>query len=149
LTIFYKFRTYLICSRHEQMRFLMPDSLRTDLETEEALRVLREIGSNPEMTQRELSSRLGLSLGKINFLVKALIDKGLIKAENFKNSKQKSAYLYFLTPRGLEEKTKATYHFLKRKMDEYERLEAEIRQLKSEVGVSDVPAAEIQENAPL
>jgi EPS-associated MarR family transcriptional regulator len=128
--------------------FLMPDSLRTDLETEEALRVLREIGSNPEMTQRELSSRLGLSLGKINFLVKALIDKGLIKAENFKNSKQKSAYLYFLTPRGLEEKTKATYHFLKRKMDEYERLEAEIRQLKSEVGVSDVPA-EIRENAPL
>jgi len=127
---------------------LMPDSQKTDLKTEEALRVLREIGSNPEMTQRELSSRLGLSLGKINFLVKALIDKGLIKAENFKNSKQKSAYLYFLTPRGLEEKTKATYHFLKRKMDEYEKLEAEIRQLKEEAGVSEI-TAEIRENAPL
>lgn len=126
----------------------MPDQEKTNLETEEALRVLREIGSNPEMTQRELSSRLGLSLGKINFLVKALIDKGLIKAENFKNSKQKSAYLYFLTPRGIEEKTRATYLFLKRKMDEYERLEAEIRQLKEEVDVEE-QSAPLRDNVPL
>jgi len=127
----------------------MSDAAKTDLETEEALRVLREIGSNPEMTQRELSSRLGLSLGKINFLIKALIDKGLIKAENFKNSKQKSAYLYFLTPRGLEEKTRATYHFLRRKMEEYEKLEAEIRQLKNEVGVGEKAAAPLQDKIPL
>src|SRR5450830_105175 len=93
----------------------MPYYLETKLESEEALSVLREIEADPEMTQRALSLRLGLSLGKINFLVKALIEKGLIKAENFKNSKNKSAYLYTLTPRGLEEKTKATYHFLKRK----------------------------------
>ena len=131
------------------MRFLMPDAVKTDLETEESLRVLREIGSNPEMTQRELSSRLGLSLGKINFLIKALIDKGLIKAENFKNSKQKSAYLYFLTPHGLEEKTRATYHFLRRKIEEYEKLEAEIRQLKNEVGVSEKAAAALQDDIPL
>jgi len=117
----------------------MPNHLKIDLETEEALSVLREIDAYPEMTQRTLSSRLGLSLGKINFLIKALIEKGLIKVENFKNSKNKSAYLYSLTPTGFEEKTKATYLFLKRKTEEYERLEVEIKQLKKEAGISDLP----------
>jgi len=125
----------------------MPNHLKIDLETEEALSVLREIDADPEMTQRTLSLRLGLSLGKINFLVKALIEKGLIKAENFKNSKNKSAYLYSLTPHGLEEKTKATYRFLKRKIEEYEKLEAQIRQLKKEAGVVDTPG-NIQNNIP-
>ena len=125
----------------------MPYYLETKLESEEALSVLREIEADPEMTQRALSLRLGLSLGKINFLVKALIEKGLIKAENFKNSKNKSAYLYTLTPRGLEEKTRATYHFLKRKIEEYERLEVEIKQLKKEAGVVDIPG-NIQNNIP-
>jgi len=125
----------------------MPYYLETKLESEEALSVLREIEADPEMTQRALSLRLGLSLGKINFLVKALIEKGLIKAENFKNSKNKSAYLYSLTPNGLEEKTKATYHFLKRKIEEYERLEVEIKQLKKEAGVVDIPG-NIQNNIP-
>ena len=125
----------------------MPYYLETKLESEEALSVLREIETNPEMTQRALSLRLGLSLGKINFLVKALVEKGLIKVENFKNSKNKSAYLYTLTPRGLEEKTKATYHFLKRKIEEYERLEVEIKQLKKEAGVVDLPD-NIQNNIP-
>ena len=123
----------------------MPNHLKIDLETEEALSVLREIDAYPEMTQRTLSSRLGLSLGKINFLVKALIEKGLIKAENFKNSKNKSAYLYSLTPTGFEEKTKSTYLFLKRKTEEYERLEVEIKQLKKEAGVVDLPG-NIQNN---
>ena len=117
----------------------MPNHLKIDLETEEALSVLREIDAYPEMTQRTLSSRLGLSLGKINFLVKALVEKGLIKVENFKNSKNKSAYLYSLTPNGFEEKTKATYLFLKRKIEEYERLEVEIKRLKKEAGIADVP----------
>ena len=125
----------------------MPYYLETKLESEEALSVLREIEADPEMTQRALSLRLGLSLGKINFLVKALIEKGLIKAENFKNSKNKSAYLYSLTAHGLEEKTKATYHFLKRKIKEYERLEVEIKQLKKEAGVVDIPG-NIQNNIP-
>jgi EPS-associated MarR family transcriptional regulator len=107
-------------------------------EDEESLMVLREIDINPELTQRELSTRLGLSLGKINFLVKAMIEKGLIKAENFKNSSNKSAYLYLLTPIGIEEKTKKTYQFLKRKMQEYEKLEIEIKQLKKEAGYSDL-----------
>ncbi|MEE9910708.1 MAG: MarR family EPS-associated transcriptional regulator [Deltaproteobacteria bacterium] len=95
--------------------------------------LLRAINANPHLTQRDLSVRLGLSLGKINFLIRAMIEDGLIKADNFKNSKHKNSYLYFLTPRGIEEKTKITHHFLKRKMVEYEKLEEEIQQLKKEV----------------
>ena len=106
-------------------------------ETEESLMILREIGTNPKLSQRELSSRLGLSLGKINFLLKAMIDRGLVKAENFKNSSNKRAYLYLLTPLGMEEKAKTTYRFLKRKIEEYEKLKKEIAQLKKEVGCSD------------
>lgn len=108
------------------------------LETEESLMVLREIDVNPQLTQRELSSRLGLSLGKINFLIKVMIEKGLIKAENFKNSNNKSAYLYLLTPMGIEEKANKTYQFLKRKVQEYEKLEIEIKQLKKEVNYPDL-----------
>lgn len=106
-------------------------------EIEETLMILREIGTNPQLSQRELSSRLGLSLGKINFLLKAMITRGLVKAENFKNSSNKRAYLYLLTPLGIEAKAKTTYRFLKRKMEEYEKLEIEIEQLKKEVGHSD------------
>lgn len=105
-----------------------------NLESEEILKVLREITQTPEMTQRELSSRLGISLGKVNFLVNALIKKGLIKAHNFKNSNNKKAYLYYLTPIGLEEKARITYRFLIRTMKEYERLEEQIRLLRKEVG---------------
>ena len=110
-----------------------------NFETEETLMILREIDIKSHMTQRELSSRLGLSLGKINFLIKAMIENGLIKVENFKNSSNKSSYLYLLTPMGAEEKTKQTYKFLKRKMQEYEKLEVEIKQLKEEVSFSDLP----------
>jgi len=99
---------------------------------EDIFRVLRLLKDNPEMTQRELSSRLGLSLGKTNFLMRAVINRGLVKVQNFKNSQNKNAYLYFLTPRGVEEKARTTYFFLKRKMREYERLEEEIRQLRKE-----------------
>jgi EPS-associated MarR family transcriptional regulator len=119
----------------------MPVQQKKSYETEESLLVLREIDANPKLTQRELSSRLGLSLGKINFLMKAMIEKGLIKAENFKNSNNKIYYLYFLTPMGIEEKAKTTYRFLKRKMEEYEKLEAEIKQLQKEVGFSDISGA--------
>ena len=103
------------------------------LESEEILRLLREIKKSPELTQRELSSKLGISLGKVNFLLNALIRKGLVKAHNFKNSHNKKAYLYVLTPHGLEQKAKVTYRFLKRKIEEYERLESEIQELRKEV----------------
>jgi EPS-associated MarR family transcriptional regulator len=112
------------------------------LEKEEALRIFRELSRSPEMTQREFSSRLGISLGKVNFLINALIQKGFVKVENFKKSSSKSKYLYCLTPRGIEEKSRMTYHFLKRKMREYEHLELEIRQLREEVRESGVDSGE-------
>jgi len=112
------------------------------LENEEALRIFREINRSPEMTQREFSSRLGISLGKVNFLINALIRKGFVKVENFKKSNSKSKYLYCLTPRGIEEKSRMTYLFLKRKMREYEYLELEIQQLREEMRESDVDSEE-------
>jgi EPS-associated MarR family transcriptional regulator len=112
------------------------------LENEEILRIFREIYKSPEMTQRELSSRLGISLGKINFLINALIEKGFVKVENFRKSSNKSAYLYYLTPRGIEKKTQTTYLFLKKKIREYERLTTEIQQLREEVRASGFPSEE-------
>ena len=103
------------------------------LENEVVLRILRELKKSPEMTQRELSSRLGISLGKVNFLINAMIQRDFVKIESFKTSTNKNAYLYYLTPRGIEEKARTTCFFLKRKMKEYELLEEEIRQLRKEV----------------
>jgi EPS-associated MarR family transcriptional regulator len=103
------------------------------LDNEEALRIFREIDRSPEMTQREFSSRLGISLGKVNFLINALIRKGFVKVEHFKESNSKSKYLYCLTPRGIEEKSRMTSLFLKRKMREYENMELEIQQLRKEM----------------
>jgi len=123
----------------------MPTTLSNQLDNEEALQIIREIDRSPETSQRELSSRLGISLGKVNFLINALIGKGFVKVENFKKSSNKIAYLYNLTPRGIEEKTRMTYHFLKRKTQEYEQLEQEIRQLQAEVRLSGAPAGELQE----
>ena len=116
----------------------MANHQKANLESEEVLRLLREINKSPEMTQRELSSSLGISLGKVNFLLNALIDKGHIKVDNFKKSNNKSAYLYFLTPKGVEEKARITYRFLRRKLQEYEELEQEIRRLKQEVSETQV-----------
>ncbi len=118
----------------------MPAPQTINLESEEVLKLLQEIKKTPEMTQRELSSRLDISLGKVNFLIRTLIDKGFIKANNFKNAKNKYAYLYLLTPRGIEEKTKITCRFLKRKMKEYKQMEEEIRQLKKEVIEIGIPS---------
>lgn len=96
-------------------------------------KILKLIEANPSISQRELASQLDISLGKTNFCLKALIEKGLLKANNFKNSKKKSAYLYFLTPKGFEEKASVSVRFLKHKMREYEKLEAEIAQLRHEL----------------
>jgi len=97
------------------------------------LEVLRQLEENPALTQRELAEELGISLGKTNYCLKALISKGLVKAKNFKNSKNKSAYLYTLTPKGIEAKAKISVGFLQRKIEEYEALKLEIEQLKSEL----------------
>lgn len=95
--------------------------------------MLRCIQQNPSISQRELASQLGISLGKSNYCVKALMNKGWVKAKNFKNSDNKRAYRYVLTPQGLEQKAKLSYRFLKRKEREYKLLHEEIAQLTAEL----------------
>lgn len=96
-------------------------------------KILKLVESKPEISQRELAKELGISLGKTNFCLKALIEVGLLKVTNFRNSKNKLAYIYLLTPIGIEEKAKITLRFLKSKIKEYEILESEIRILSKEV----------------
>ena len=98
------------------------------------LDLLRRLESNPEYTQRELSKEMGVSLGKVNYCIKKLTEKGLIKITNFKQNPNKVGYAYLLTPRGIEEKTKLTFSFLKRKIKEYEILKDEINKLKEDIG---------------
>ena len=88
--------------------------------------VLRKIQNKPDSTQRELADELGFSLGKLNYCLKALKGKGLIKIQNFKKNPKKFNYIYVLTPKGIGEKTKLTINFMKRKMKEYEELKKEI-----------------------
>jgi len=95
--------------------------------------VLKILKDNPAMTQRQLSKELGLSLGKTNYVLHALIDKGLMKLSNFKRSDNKVGYLYLLTPEGVEEKSILAKNFLERKSDQYNRLKKEIETLKSEL----------------
>ena len=101
---------------------------------ETRFRLLRALESNPEISQRALAEELGVSLGKTNYCLKALIDKGWVKAGNFGRSKHKHRYLYQLTPAGLAEKAKITGRFLKRKLAEHEALTREIEQLRLETG---------------
>ena len=102
------------------------------------LKVLRHLENNPNVTQRELATELGISLGKTNYCLKALINKGMIKAKNFKNSANKRAYLYILTPKGIEAKARISVRFLQRKVEEYEALKIEIEQLKSELNAQEM-----------
>lgn len=102
-------------------------------------KILKLIEANPEISQRELARELDISLGKTNFCLKALMEKGLLKASNFRNSKNKMGYLYKLTPKGIEEKTAVTVHFLKRKMQEYESLKSEIEQIRADAESSHIP----------
>jgi len=95
-------------------------------------RVLRLIEVNPQMKQRELAVAAGVSLGKTNYCINALLEKGLIKMQNFKSNKRKLAYAYLLTPAGIAEKAALTQRFLQRKIEEYELLKAEIELLKEE-----------------
>lgn len=88
--------------------------------------VLRKIKSNPNSSQRELAHELGFSLGKLNYCLKALKNKGLIKIKNFKKNPNKFGYVYILTPKGISIKTKLTLNFMKRKMQEYDELKSEI-----------------------
>ncbi|TBR41250.1 MarR family EPS-associated transcriptional regulator [Marinomonas agarivorans] len=103
------------------------------LDEESRYKILKELEQYPDISQRELARRLHISVGKTNFCLKALAEKGLIKAGNFKKNANKVRYLYLLTPKGIEEKVFLTQQFLKRKIAEYETLEKEIEQLRREV----------------
>jgi EPS-associated MarR family transcriptional regulator len=96
-------------------------------------KIFKLVAAKPEISQRELARELGISLGKTNYCIKALIDKGLLKANNFRNSKKKMAYVYKLTPKGIEEKANVTVRFLRQKMTEYELLKVEIEFLRQEL----------------
>jgi EPS-associated MarR family transcriptional regulator len=101
--------------------------------TEMALQMLARLDGQPNVSQRGLASELGVSLGSVNYCLKALIKKGFVKAQNFKKSNNKLGYAYLLTPEGIREKTKLTASFLQRKQDEYRRLEEEIVLLQAEM----------------
>jgi len=96
--------------------------------------LLKTLEDNPGLSQRDLAKRLGVSLGKVNFCLNALIEKGCLKVNNFRNSDNKLAYAYLLTPQGVEQKARMTVEFLQIKVREYERLRAEIEELRREVG---------------
>jgi EPS-associated MarR family transcriptional regulator len=100
---------------------------------ESHLKILKHIEVNPRISQRQLAQELGVSVGKINYCMQALITKDLLKAGDFKRSSDKMAYLYLLTPAGIEEKTKLTASFLKPKIAEHEKITQEIEQLKRDM----------------
>ena len=96
------------------------------------LDLLRKLESNPQFTQRELAKEMGVSLGKVNYCMKKLTEKGLIKLTNFTHNPNKMGYAYLLTPQGIDEKSRLTFSFLKKKVIEYEILKKEINALKLE-----------------
>jgi EPS-associated MarR family transcriptional regulator len=104
------------------------------LTDEYRFKILRILEEDPDISQRDLARVLGISLGRANFCLQALIEKGWIKVNNFKNSNNKQAYMYLLTRRGIAEKARVTARFLERKMAEYEALRREIEQLQREAG---------------
>ena len=102
------------------------------------LKLLRFLEEHPQVSQRELAEHLGVSLGKTNYCLRALVEKGLVKARNFKNSANKRAYLYLLTPKGLRAKAQISVRFLQRKINEHEALHAEIEELRKELKNDDI-----------
>jgi EPS-associated MarR family transcriptional regulator len=108
-------------------------SSQAKIQEDNHFRIMRILQGNPDLTQRELAEKLGMSVGGLNYCLNALIDKGLVKMQNFSNSKNKFKYVYLLTPMGIAEKVTLTSRFLSRKMEEYEDLKLEIETLKSEV----------------
>ncbi len=105
----------------------------TDMSQEVRYRLLKHLSDHPAATQRELACELGVSVGKVNYCLRALIEKGWLKVRNFQNAKNKLAYSYLLTGEGIEEKINVTYSFLRRKVVEYELLSKEIETLTAEV----------------
>ena len=107
-------------------------SNKTKIRDEARFQILRQLHENPQLSQRELGERVGISLGAVNYCLRALMEKGFVKAGNFSRSANKLGYAYVLTPAGLAEKSLLTVRFLRRKMDEYRALEREIDALSRE-----------------
>lgn len=113
------------------------------LTDETRYRILKLLEADPHASQRRISDELGISLGRVNYCLNALINKGLVKANNFRNSENKRAYLYLLTPRGIDERARVTARFLRVKLDEYEILKRELEELQREAAgttAADKPA---------
>jgi EPS-associated MarR family transcriptional regulator len=104
---------------------------------EAQFKTLRELSEGGTASQRDLSKKVGLSLGSVNYIVQELSKRGYVKVQRFKNSSNKAAYIYVLTPEGINARVKQTQHFLQVKMEEYERLQKEIEELKKENGMID------------
>ena len=100
-------------------------------------RLLKLLESHPELSQRQLAHALGISMGEVNYCLTALIEKGVLKANNFRNSHNKLAYMYLLTPAVVEERARVTVQYLKCKTQEYERLQAELEELRREAAMLD------------
>ena len=119
-----------------------PERKEGNVSQEITLQLMTHVEQNPQDTQRTIASELGVSVGSVNYCIKALINKGFLKVENFRNSSNKLGYAYLLTPSGIGEKANLTVSFLKRKQQEYNRLEQEIAELQDEV-------AKLEEQKPL
>ncbi|HKJ87813.1 MAG TPA: MarR family EPS-associated transcriptional regulator [Gammaproteobacteria bacterium] len=104
------------------------------LDDETRYRLFKALEAHPELTQRQLAEELGMSVGKANYCLRALIDRGWVKLSNFRDSSNKRGYVYFLTPQGFTEKARVARRFLQRKREEYESLEEEIEELRAEIG---------------
>ena len=110
------------------------------ISVETQYKVMRLLDANPAMSQRDVARALGISVGKVNYCLQALILKGCVKATNFRNSRNKAAYMYLLTPRGVNEKARLTVEFLQRKVREYEALRDEIREMRREASAGQTRA---------
>lgn len=113
-------------------------SRRSKLQEDTYFRVLRILEEKPDITQREIAQKLGISTSGLNYALNALIDKGWVKVHNFSESNNKLGYAYLLTPSGISEKVTLTSRFLQRKLQEYEHMKAEIESLRSELDSQDV-----------
>lgn len=113
---------------------------------ENDMHMLRYLEQKQEVSQREIAQHLGISLGKVNYILNAFVEKGIVKAKNFKNNKNKRAYAYYLTAEGIKEKAKMTLGFFKRKNDEYDKLKIELQLLEKEVKTSQATLADTDED---
>jgi EPS-associated MarR family transcriptional regulator len=116
------------------------------LDDETRYRILKALEADPQASQRRIADELGISLGRVNYCLQALVRKGLVKVNNFRSAKHKRAYLYLLTPRGIEERARVTARFLRVKLDEYEILKRELEELQREASQA-AAAREAQKHA--